>query len=171
MRFVTHFNRLLFLFKVSELYIVLNWRKRYYLEQSGCNSVSFDNLKLFVSSLKYFFNTKDWRWVNMCPATVFHVICTGPKVLNHVLKAREVCEVSDWLCSLKLLRSARGWATAAHYFGFQLCTRGLHWDWVPPGPAGPISNLAGAGGMNFAAGGSGQLKEKTAGSAVLPGVW
>ena len=38
--------------------------------------------------------------------------------------------------------------------------RGLHWD----------SNLAGAGGINFAEGGSGRLKEKTAGSAVLPGV-
>jgi len=32
-------------------------------------------------------------------------------------------------------------------------SRGLHWDWVTPGPAGPNSNLAGAGGMNFAAGG------------------
>ena len=31
-----------------------------------------------------------------------------------------------------------------------LCIRGLHWD-----PAGPNSNLAGAGGMNFGAGGAG----------------
>ena len=28
------------------------------------------------------------------------------------------------------------------------CGRGLHWDWVPPG-----KGLAGAGGVNFAAGG------------------
>jgi len=46
-----------------------------------------------------------------------------------------------------------------------LWSRGLHWDWVPRD-----SNLAGAGGMNFAAGGSGRLKEKTARSAVLAGV-
>ena len=36
-----------------------------------------------------------------------------------------------------------------------VCSRGLHWDWVPPGPN---PNLAGAGGLNFAAGGNRWLK-------------
>jgi len=39
------------------------------------------------------------------------------------------------------------------------CGRGLHWDWVPLG-----KGLAGAGGLNFAVGGSGRLKKNTAGS-------
>ena len=34
-----------------------------------------------------------------------------------------------------------------------MSSRGLHWDLVPPGPVGTNSNLAGAGGMSFAAGG------------------
>ena len=35
-------------------------------------------------------------------------------------------------------------------------TRGLHWDWVP---LGSNPNLAGAGSLNFAAGGNGWLKQ------------
>ena len=42
---------------------------------------------------------------------------------------------------------------------FTVSSRGLHWDWVPPGPVGPNSNLAGGGGMNFAAGESGRQKK------------
>lgn len=37
--------------------------------------------------------------------------------------------------------------------------RRLHWDWVPPGPLGPNTNLAEAGGLNFAAGGNGWLSD------------
>ncbi|KAI2650255.1 NLR family CARD domain-containing protein 3 [Labeo rohita] len=49
-------------------------------------------------------------------------------------------------------------------------TRGLHWDWDPPGPAGPNANLAGAGGLNFAGSrGNGRLKKKTAGSGEFCG--
>ena len=36
---------------------------------------------------------------------------------------------------------------------------GLHWDWVSPGPAGPNPNVAGAGCLNFAAGGNGRLNQ------------
>lgn len=36
-----------------------------------------------------------------------------------------------------------------------------YWDWVTPGPAGPNANLAGVGGLNFAAGGKRKLKKKT----------
>ena len=49
---------------------------------------------------------------------------------------------------------------------FKVQIRGLHWDWVPPGPAGPNPNLAGAGGLNFAAGGNGRVKQNTAGSGL-----
>ena len=48
----------------------------------------------------------------------------------------------------------------------EMQSRGLHWDWVPPGPAGPNPNLAGAGGLNFAAGGNGRVKQNTAGSGL-----
>ena len=80
---------------------------------------------------------------------------------NHVQKlenSKTSATQQNWEMATPNHTSRRKVAKSLSVCGLVSC-RGLHVDWVPPGPAGPNPNLAGAGGLNFAAGGNGRLKQ------------